>query len=143
LNIGIFYNGIGWRVRNSKNHRNWISRIIEMEGFRKGTLNFIFSSRDFIHDLNLGYLGHDYETDVITFNDNEGDMINGEIYISVDNVRENATRFSVTMSEEIRRVMAHGVLHLCGYDDNDEEEVKRMREKEEECLKMYRDAFKI
>lgn len=112
----------------------WIKSIIMNEGFDLGELSFVFCSDDFLYQMNLDYLGHDTLTDIITFDYREGNIISGEIYISTDRVEENAKEFSESFTDELHRVMAHGVLHICGYDDLSETEEKQMRAKENEAL---------
>jgi len=87
-----------------------------------------------VYEINSEFLGHDYYTDIITFNYNKGKTVNGEIYISVDRVRENADKYSVAFKSEIRRVVFHGFLHLCGYDDSTAEQKRKMAEMEEMYL---------
>ena len=99
------------------------------------TLNFIFCTDEYLHSINLQYLNHDTYTDIITFDNSEGDgLIEGDIFISIDRVKENANKFDVSLEKEIKRVMAHGVLHLCGYIDKTAGEAKQMRLKEDEAL---------
>jgi rRNA maturation RNase YbeY len=104
-------------------------------------LSYIFCSDDYLLDMNIRYLGHDYYTDIITFPYNEGEKLSGDLFISIDRVRENATDFGVDFDTELRRVMVHGLLHLMGFGDKTEEEVRIMRAKEDECLKMFNSVF--
>lgn len=113
------------------------------EGFSEAHIEFVFTDDADILNINRQFLKHNYFTDVITFDYTEESRISGEIYISIDSVRKNAVLFSVSISAEFRRVMVHGILHLCGYGDSTDEEIVRMREKEEHYLKEYSDEFHI
>lgn len=112
----------------------WIQEVITKESLELGDLSFVFCSDDFLHEMNLEYLEHDTLTDIITFDYREGGVLSGEIYISTDRVEENAKEFSVSFKEELHRVMIHGVLHICGYDDLSDTEEKQMRAKEDWAL---------
>lgn len=112
----------------------WIKGIIDKETLELGDLSFVFCSDDFLHQMNIEYLEHDTLTDIITFDYREGDIINGEIYISTDRVEENAKDFSVAFKDELHRVIIHGVLHICGYNDLSDTEEKQMRAKEDWAL---------
>lgn len=110
---------------------DWIKATISAEACQLTNLNFIFCNDTYLHKINVTYLNHDTLTDVITFPyTSEGDPIEGDIYISIDRIKENATKFDVTFLKELKRVMIHGVLHLCGYGDKSEAEQKIMRAKE-------------
>ena len=112
---------------------NWIKKTVEIEGKTLGTVTYVFCSDDYLHKMNVEHLNHDTLTDIITFpyNDNP---IEGDIFISIDRVKDNALDFNTTFDNELHRVMIHGILHLCGYKDKTEEDEKRMRQKEDECL---------
>lgn len=113
--------------------KNWILNIAVLEKFDTEQLNYIFCSDEYLHSINVEYLDHDTYTDIITFNlsDNiEVDTLEGDIYISLDRVRDNAQQLNISFQDELARVMVHGVLHLFGYDDHEEEDVKIMRAKE-------------
>jgi rRNA maturation RNase YbeY len=111
-----------------------VKTLIRDENKKNGVLNFIFCSDEYLLKLNREYLKHDYYTDIITFDYCEGDKIAGDMYISVDRVAENARNYGSTFETELRRVILHGVLHLCGYDDKTDEEQISMREKENHYL---------
>ena len=119
--------------------KKWISSVIRREGAATGEINYVFCSDNYLLDINKKYLDHDYYTDIITFDQSEDNLIAGDIYISVDRVRENAANSTIPFKEELKRVMIHGILHLLGYDDKSEEEKKQMRKKEEACLSLYVD----
>ena len=115
---------------------SWLKKIIEQENMTLLLLNFIFCSDEYLHKINVEYLQHDTYTDIITFPLSELPNIEGDIFISIDRINENAKRFQVSFEEEFNRVLSHGVLHLCGYGDKTEEEAKLMREKENEALSL-------
>ena len=115
----------GRRVNNQ-----WLKLVAESEIKRIGDISIIFCSDPYILDINIKYLGHDYYTDVITFDYCEGNVLSGDLFISVDTVRENALTYGSTFEEELNRVMVHGLLHLIGYDDHTPEQQKVMRQKE-------------
>ena len=115
---------------------NWLREIIRAEGGELKNLQYIFGSDEFLHDINVQYLNHDTYTDIITFPLTEFPLIEGEIYLSIDRIRENARTYEVPFLTELLRVMAHGVLHLLGYKDKTKAEQKEMRQKEEEALAM-------
>jgi rRNA maturation RNase YbeY len=111
----------------------WLMNVIAEEGFETGLVEYIFCSDEFLLEINKEHLQHDDYTDIITFPLHE-DPLTGEIYISVDRVKENAITFGNSFDDELHRVMVHGVLHLCGYDDHEEKDVKEIRAKEDEYL---------
>lgn len=121
----------------------FIARMFEMEKVKAGQLNFIFCSDDYLLDINKTYLQHDYFTDIITFNlSAEGShSIDGEIYISIDTVKDNALRFKNSVARELHRVIFHGVLHLIGYDDKTSSHQKTMTSKEDFYLQLYFDQL--
>ena len=108
------------------------------ERFRIGALSFIFCSDAYILDVNMKYLQHDYFTDIITFDYREGQVLSGDLFISIDTVRANAEEYGVEFEDELNRVMVHGLLHLMGYDDHTEDQKKQMRQKEDYYLAMRR-----
>jgi len=114
--------------------RNWINSAIKEEKKRAGDLNFIFCRDDYLIKINKQYLEHDYYTDIITFDYVDSDVISGDIFISVDRVKENAGIYNVSFSDELNRVIIHGVLHLLGYQDKKIEHRKEMTEKEDYFL---------
>lgn len=116
----------------------WIRQIIFQRHFNLDEINFIFCSDPFLLQLNVEYLDHDTFTDIITFDLSEGQekRLCGDIYISVDRVKENANSLGVDFNEEIHRVMIHGILHLLGYEDKTQAQKEAMRKKEEACLSL-------
>ena len=117
---------------------NWISSVISSEEFKQGEINYIFCDDDYLHKLNVEFLRHDSLTDIISFDYTVGKELHGDIFISVDRVKENANKFKVTFDEELNRVMVHGILHFCGFKDKSVDEKKLMREKENEYLSMLK-----
>lgn len=114
------------KLLNSK----WYKFVAESEVRKLGDINVIFCSDNYLLDINIKYLHHDYFTDIITFDYSEGKTISGDLFISVDSVKENAVFYKTEFEEELNRVMVHGVLHLIGYDDHSEDEIATMRSKE-------------
>jgi rRNA maturation RNase YbeY len=109
---------------------SWISETILEENHKEGEINYIFCSDDYLYKINVDFLDHDTLTDIISFDYSVGKELHGDIYISVDRVKENASDFNVSFEDEISRVMIHGVLHYCGYKDKSEADEKEMRSKE-------------
>ena len=114
----------------------WLRLVAESEIRRIGDISIIFCSDKYILDINRRYLGHDYFTDIITFDYCEGDRLSGDLFISVDSVRENSVEYGTEFKDELNRVIVHGILHLIGYDDHTEEDVKVMRSKEDYYLSL-------
>lgn len=134
LPVNFHYDIEKFRLRDGKVIRKVISRIISDAGARSGKTDIILTNDQKVYEINNEFLGHDYYTDIITFNYNKGKIISGEIYISVNRVKDNSEEFSVPFKSEIRRVIFHGFLHLCGYDDSTAEEKRKMSEMEEMYL---------
>jgi rRNA maturation RNase YbeY len=128
---------IPFDLRDKKNHVQWLRECIDMHGKKTGSLNFIFTSNDYLLGMNREYLNHNYFTDVISFNYSVDDVLSGDIFISIEQVKENAATFRENFSEELRRVMIHGVLHLAGFEDSTSEQQKRMREMENDALHLW------
>jgi len=122
-------------------HKQWIKQIIRREGKTPGDVTYFFCKDDYIYEQNVHFLNHDTLTDIITFDECVGDWVQGNILISFDRVKENAAHFNVLLEDEILRVLAHGVLHLCGYKDKTEEESALMRKKENEAIALYYKMF--
>jgi rRNA maturation RNase YbeY len=134
LPVNFHYDIEKFRLRDGKVIRKVISRIISDAGARSGKTDVVLTDDKKVYEINNEFLGHDYYTDIITFNYNNGKTINGEVYISVDRVKDNSEKFSVPFKLEIRRVIFHGFLHLCGYDDSTAEQKRKMSEMEEMYL---------
>jgi len=114
---------------------DWIKDCITKEKFELGEINYVFCDDDYLHKINMEFLQHDTLTDIISFDYSLGKLVNGDIFISVDRVKENAQEFNVPIEEELHRVIIHGVLHYMGYKDKTDEEKQMMRDKENTCLK--------
>lgn len=129
---------VKFHVEHKLKIKQWIKQIALFQKKKLGDINFILCSDEYLLQINQQYLNHDDFTDIITFPSEEReDFIGGDIYISIDRVKENATLFSVTVEQEMLRVFAHGVLHLCGHEDTSNELKARMSELEDECLAMF------
>jgi probable rRNA maturation factor len=126
-----------FELSNEKAIQEWLSNVIVSEGKKEGEINYIFCDDDYLLEINQQYLDHDTLTDIISFDYSVGKELHGDIFISVERVRENATDFGVSFEEELLRVLSHGVLHYCGYKDKTESDEKLMRQKEEEKMKMF------
>lgn len=126
-----------FELENEAQYEDWISRIIESEGFDVGEINYIFCDDDYLHKINVEYLDHDTLTDIISFDYTVGNLIQGDIFVSVERVQDNAKDFNVSFEEELKRVLSHGVLHYCGYKDKSLEDEAVMRSKEEEKMQMF------
>ena len=124
-------------LENESNYEDWITRIIYSEGFEVGEINYIFCDDEYLHKINMEYLNHDTLTDIISFDYSVGNLLQGDIFISVERVADNAKDFNVTFENELKRVLSHGVLHYCGYKDKSPKDEALMREKEEEKMKMF------
>lgn len=130
-----FYNKSGDFVFKGKlKHRQWIVSSARAEGRRVGEISIIFCTDEELLEVNREYLNHDYYTDIITFDYCEDDTISGDLFISLDRVRENGEEFGGGFSGELSRIIIHGVMHLCGYKDKSELEAATMREKEDYYL---------
>lgn len=132
-----FYSTTDFDISNQEEYRLWLLSVIESEQKTLGELTYVFCSDEYLLDINQSYLQHDTLTDIITFDYTEGDSISTEIYISIDRVKENAEEFGVDFEKELKRVMAHGVLHCCGYKDLTQEEKDLMRAKENLKIELF------
>ena len=126
-----------FELDNESQYEDWISRIIESEGFDEGEINYIFCDDEYLHKINVEYLDHDTLTDIISFDYTVGNVLQGDIFISIERVRDNANDFNVSFEEELKRVLSHGVLHYCGYKDKSPKDEALMRSKEEEKMQMF------
>ena len=137
--IQFFAEDVEHELPNPTKSRRWLKFVIDNEDHELNSLNYIFCSDEYLLNMNREHLNHDYYTDIITFDTSDDEkQIEGEIYISVDRVSENAATADVKEDEELRRVMVHGVLHLLGYHDNTEKDKEQIRDKEDYYLKNYK-----
>ena len=129
-----FSNTTAFHIPNKKPLKKWLGSIITQENHIEGELNFLFCDDNHLHQLNVEFLAHDTLTDILTFDYNVGSQVFADICISIDRIHDNAAKHQTTALNELHRVMAHGVLHLCGYKDGTNREKKQMRKKEDEYL---------
>ena len=132
--IHFFYENTEEKIQ--ENLKIWIEKIIISEEKKLGEINYIFCDDEYLLKINQDFLDHDYYTDIITFDQVRGKTISGEIFVSLQRIKDNASLISKNYEEEKKRVIAHGVLHLCGYKDKTEEEQKTMRAKEDFYLSL-------
>jgi rRNA maturation RNase YbeY len=128
---------IDFNLENEIEYSSWISEVIISESKNEGEINYIFCDDAFLVEMNVQYLNHDTLTDIISFDYSIGNELHGDVFISLERVRENADEFNVSFLEELKRVMAHGILHYCGYKDKNEKDEFIMRQKEEEKMAMF------
>lgn len=123
--------------------RRWISESISLEGFVSGNINVILCSDEYLHKMNIEYLNHDTFTDIITFDYSENKIISGDLFISIDRIKENASIFSKKVIDELHRVIIHGVLHLCKFGDKTKLEKEVMTQKENAYLLLRPDKLRV
>ncbi|MFH6997874.1 rRNA maturation RNase YbeY [Flavobacterium sp. FlaQc-57] len=122
---------------NEQAFADWLSAVIVSEGKNEGEINYIFCDDEYLHKINVEYLDHDTLTDIISFDYTVGNELNGDIFVSVERVEDNAKDFDVSFEEELKRVLAHGILHYCGYKDKSDADADLMRSKEDEKISMF------
>ena len=125
---------IDFELKNSKEVKSWISKVILEENCNEGDINYIFCSDEYLHKINVKFLNHDTLTDIISFDYSLGKELHGDIYISVDRVTENASDYGTNFIDELDRVIIHGILHYCGYKDKTNDDELLMRSKEDYYL---------
>ncbi|MBM7418179.1 MULTISPECIES: rRNA maturation RNase YbeY [Chryseobacterium] len=133
--IQFFYENLPESVNTE--YTIWLKDIILSEGKKLGEINYIFCDDEYLLKVNQDYLQHDYYTDIITFDYVKSKTLSGEIFVSLQRISDNASTLSKNYEEELRRVLAHGILHLCGYKDKTEEEEQLMRNKEDFYIAKY------
>ncbi len=137
--INFFNEELDFQLISSKNHTQWILKSIENEGFELGEVNYIFCSDEYLLNINKNYLNHNYYTDIISFNYVDNQTVSGDLFISIERVKENAESLNLKFEQELSRVMIHGILHLMGYNDKATEEQAVMRAKEDFYLALQSD----
>lgn len=142
--VSYFFEDVKFSFKGRRENNAWLKAVAESEVKRLGSINIIFCSDNYILDVNRRYLNHDYFTDIITFDYCEGNVISGDLFISIDTVRDNAEFYKAdSFDNELQRVMVHGVLHLIGYDDHTPEDQALMREKENYYLDFRAKMFPV
>lgn len=134
--VSYFLEDVKFEFKHKRLNNAWLKMVAESEVRKLGNINIIFCSDNYILDVNMKYLQHDYFTDIITFDYCEKNILSGDLFISIDSVRENSIFFKTEFADELNRVIVHGLLHLIGYDDHTEDEQKVMREKENYYLEL-------
>jgi len=134
--IEFFYECV-FRLENQNHYSHWVSRIVASEGVGLDRISYIFCEDPYLLSINQKHLNHNTFTDIITFDYSEGRVLSGDIFISIERVRENAKVYSKSFQNELLRVMAHGILHLMGFNDKTDEQILEMRIKEEEKIELF------
>ncbi|WP_353777126.1 rRNA maturation RNase YbeY [Winogradskyella sp. 3972H.M.0a.05] len=125
-----------FQLKDEQSFSDWISRVISDEECSEGEINYIFCDDDYLLKINQDYLNHDTYTDIISFDYSVGKTLQGDVFISVERVKENSGKFNTDFDKELQRVMVHGILHYCGYKDKDSEDQKIMRSKEDHYISL-------
>ena len=134
----ILFNSLNdFNLRQKLLYKRWLKELAALEGYKIGDINYIFCDDEYLLGVNQQYLQHDTYTDIITFDYVDGKILNGDIYISTERVRENARIYQVDFENELKRVLSHGVLHLCGYKDKTDADAAQMREKENFAISLF------
>jgi probable rRNA maturation factor len=141
--IRFFYEETDYKIEYPRKITQWIAESARREKRSISEINYIFCLDNFLLSLNQEFLGHNTLTDIITFDNSAGEEISGEIYISLERVRQNSSKFGTNFHQELLRVMIHGILHLTGYDDKKPKEVIIMRKKEEAYLSLWKTMFHV
>ena len=143
--ISFFSENITYKLKDKRKIQKWIKLVLEGEKKKAGDINYIFCDDAYLTEMNIKYLNHDTLTDIITFNynDESENAINGDIYISIDRVKENSEEYKVLFNTELERVIIHGVLHLLGFKDKTKVDKKNMREKEDNSLSLLYNFINI
>ncbi|AQX04368.1 rRNA maturation RNase YbeY [Elizabethkingia meningoseptica] len=134
--INYFYENVS-PISDEDKRAKWLENLILDEGKKPGDINYILCDDEYLLEINKQYLDHDYYTDIITFDYCKGKIISGDIFLSLQRVLDNASMLETKQEEELNRVLAHGILHLCGYKDKTEGEQKLMRSKEDFYIGKY------
>jgi probable rRNA maturation factor len=136
--IQFFEEDIKFTLKEKNKYKRWLKAIAENDGYKITDLNYIFCTDEYLHKINLDYLNHDTYTDIITFDNSEEEkLIEGDIFVSIERIIDNAEKLESGVEKEIQRVMSHGLLHLMGYKDKSKKDKKIMREMEDRCISLY------
>ena len=133
----LFQTETSFKLTSKNRYKAWITKLLLSKGKKVGNIHYLFCDDEYLLDLNQKFLHHDTYTDIITFDYTEDEFLSGDIFISIERVKENAAKFKVSFQEELLRVLAHGVLHLLGYNDKTESEKKEMREEEGKAMLLF------
>ena len=136
--ILFFEEDIEFSLKEKNKTKKWLKEIANLEGQKVGELNYIFCSDEYLYEINVEYLDHKTYTDIITFDNSEKEkIIEGDIFVSIERIRDNALKENVTFEKELKRVMSHGILHLMGYKDKKKEDIKKIREMENKAIALF------
>lgn len=139
--VNFFSEEIKFDLPQKLKRKAWLKKIAQSENFKLGDLNYIFCSDEYLYQINVDYLNHHTYTDIITFdNSEEEETIEGDIFISIDRVKDNATKHQENEESELSRVLSHGIFHLMGYKDKSKEQAELMRSKEAFAIKLYENS---
>lgn len=144
--VCFFCEKISFTPRNKKKLKNWIADTAKKEGFAIGNINYIFCNDEYLYQINKKFLNHDTYTDIVTFDNNDSEsekLLIADIFISYERLKENAKLFGVSLTNELHRVMIHGILHLCGYKDKKKADSDLMRKKEDNYVASLHKKFNI
>ena len=142
MNIDFNFEDVNFALPDTDTLTNWIDYAVKNEGCFTGNISYVFCSDEYLWNMNKQYLGHDYYTDIITFDYVEDKYVSGDLFISIDRVEDNAKTFNVSRETELLRVMIHGVLHLLGYDDQTDEQEAEIHKMEDFYIDVYSKKFK-
>ena len=142
MNIDFNFEDVNFTLPDTDILTNWIDYTVKNEGCFTGNISYVFCSDEYLWNMNKQYLGHDYYTDIITFDYVEDKYVSGDLFISIDRVEDNAKTFNVSRETELLRVMIHGVLHLLGYDDQTDEQEAEIHKMEDFYIDVYSKKFK-
>ena len=132
--VHFFNEDVSYVLKDKMKLKNWVKIIIEQHQKSLGEVNFVFCSDEYLHEMNVEYLQHDTLTDIITFDYCDGNTVSGDLFISIDRVKDNASDLKIKLTDELHRVMIHGVLHLIGFKDKSQQDAATMRSQEEKSL---------
>ena len=142
MNIDFNFEDVDFALPDEQSLKDWIGYTVKNEHCFTGNLSYIFCSDEYLWNMNKQYLGHDYYTDIITFDYVEDKIVSGDMFISYDRVCDNANKFGVSRETELLRVMIHGVMHLVGYDDQTDEEEAEIHKMEDFYIDVYNKQFR-